>query len=525
MTSSKHISFNILPNILRETRPWHWRLQIVHELHPVVNAAFKLTDPKDYQQLCMEWPHTSVSDVTRLAFTPDDRAGVADRQTVTTVGKYLTRHFPALPDHSVRDLVAKYATASTFSVSSAIEDIVAAAQDGPPSCMQWTESEVDYAGHHPYEAYDPKYGWAIAVRRDGNSINGRALVMEREGRKYFVRTFQRPRSASQRYSEVDEQLNQWLTAQGYEHLGGWANEKLAYLESSDRNYDFVAPYIDGHTQNVDEDYQDGHRCLCITDDGVFKCTDTNGGYTEIGGCTCEDCGRRVSEDETRGVGYHNDRSVGECCIDEYTLAVGRRGEEYWVPNNEAVECDGEYYDSQYTSDNNIVCLHDGEYASIDDAICIESQGEWYRTDDDAIVEDHNDEWQMRDDCVELENGDWALSDDAWCCEASGEYYLSDDVDPVTIHGMTFHPDASAEDIAEAIKDKTGQENLFVGAVQAEVAVDSVTGESVHLMRGLSGMTRLVPESRVAFFKLANWTLVDTPIVTAYPHANSVYETL
>ena len=475
MITTKHVCFNQLPAILAGSRQWHTAQQAAHPMHPVIEAAFKLDDPTDYAQLCLEWPYVADTDKTRIAFTADDRAGDADRQTLTTVGKYLKRHFPTLLDHNIRDLVAKYASVSAFSISDSVADIIDAVQDGPPSCMQWDESKIDDTGAHPYAVYAPKFGWGIAVRKDGRQINARALVMQREqgGRnyKYFVRTYQRPSDTCARYSAPDEQLAQWLLAQGYEHRSSWRGEKIDYIKNADRCYDFVAPYIDGGAQCVSEGYdsETHNKYLVISDSGDYECTSQNGGYEEQNRCTCEDCDSRIDEDDSYLVGYHGERRVGPCCIDDYQMVIGRRGESYFVPDDEAVEVNGDYYDRDYLGEHGIVELHDGEYCMMDEAVYIESSGDWYRTDDSDIVEDHKSEWQMRENCVELENGDWALSDDAWCCESSGEYYLSDDVDPVVIHGLNFHPDTSAEDIAEAIKDRTGQTNLFVSpAERAEV---------------------------------------------------------
>jgi hypothetical protein len=542
--SAKHICFNDLPKILYQTRDWHRRQQQRHVLHPVIQAAFAYEDPRNYAQLALEWPYVADTDPTRLAFTQDDRAADADRQTLTTVGKYLKRHFPTMYDHTIRDLVAKYASASSFTVSCDIADIVKSVQDGPPSCMQWSEEQVDEVGCHPYEVYAPKFGWAIAMRKDGRQINGRALVMARKNGerdiKYFVRTYRRPTDACSRYSAPDEQLHQWLLAQGYEHRCSWRGEKLAYIEHNSRHEDFVAPYIDGSAQSVSEGYDAG-KYLAISDDGDWGCTNTNGTATASNSCTCEDCGGRVDEDDMYSIGYHGESTVGPCCIDNYTRVTGRRGETYYVPEDEAVECDGDWYDRDHLSEHDIVQLHDGDYVKIDDAVYIESQGEYYHSDDVDVVKDHNNEWQMCEDCVELENGDWAISDDTWCCEASGEYYLSDDEDPVTIHGMTFHPDTSAEDIAAAINDKTGQTNLFVptvtaaerAEVMAPIAAHTEPVEPKYLMRGQSGTTHLVRESSVQYFKDLQWVLVDTvaeflipaPVVTAHLHANSVYETI
>ena len=523
--SFSHKCFNDMPKILYQSRDWHRVQQQRHPMATVISAAYMLADARNYAQLALEWPYMSDTDVTRIAYTADDRAAEADRQTLTTVGKYLKRHFPTLPDHTIRDLVAKYATASEFSISNDPEAIVNAVQDGPPSCMQWSEEQVDEAGCHPYEVYAPKFGWSMAMRKDGRQINGRALVMQRMKNgtevKYFVRTYQRPSDTCSRYSAPDEQLHQWLESQGYERRNSWKGERLAYMHSNLRDMDFVAPYIDGGAQCVDAVNSNGENCLVITDDGEYECCSTNGGYEAKNSCTCEDCNRRIDEDDTYSVGYHGDTTVGPCCIDNYTRVTGRRGETYYVPEDDAVECDGEWYDRDHLSEHGIVQLHDGEYAQMDDTVFIESQGEHYRSDDEDIVEDHNNEWQMRDDCVELENGDWALEDDTWCCEVSGEYYLTDNDDPVVIHGLNFHADTSAEDIAEAINDKTGQKNLFVQqnvvlvseAERAEAMSTIVVApepvEQEFLMRGQSGTTHMVKESRVQHFKDLQWVLVDT----------------
>lgn len=490
MTTSKYTCFLHLPSILARSRDWHQRQQVEHDLHPAIHAAFRLEDPTDYAQLCLEWPYVSDTDKTRLAFTQDDRAGEADRQTLTTVGKYLTRHFPTLPDHTIRDFVAKYATVSVFGISAALKDIVSAVQNGPPSCMQWDEERVDEVGAHPYEVYAPKFGWAIATRKDGHKINARALVMRRAGTnggaevKYFVRTYQRPSDESARHSSPDDQLAQWLESQGYEHRSGWRGEKIAYIKHAQRGCEFVAPYIDGNAQSVNEGCDDGSSYLSIGSDGDYECTSQTGGYEEQNRCTCDDCNSRISEDETTGIGEDGDHRVGECCLDSYTCVHGRRGYEYYVHENNAVECDGEWYDSNYLSENDIVELHDGDYCKSDDAVYIESQGEHYRADDDAVVYDHAGDWQMREDCVLLENEEWALSDDAWCCAVSGDYYLTADIDPVVIHGLDFHPDTSAEDIAAEVKGRTGQANLFVSAAERAAVMAPIVVEPDNITADL-----------------------------------------
>ena len=438
-------------DIVRYSRVWHQSLQRKFKLHPAVVAAFNMHDPEDWQQLLLEWPHVAETDVTRLAYTRDERAGQDDRQTLTSLGKYLKQHWPNLADHHIRDFVAKYATAATFHIERTKEAIVRAVQKGPASCMQFDEDDegnrdqLNELGAHPYEVYDPQYGWHVATRRLGHQIVGRALLMQRDNiesmPKYFVRTYRH--KDGERYSQPDDELVQWLRDQGYDHHNEWKGERLAYIPSGHSDCDFIAPYIDGGAQEVDvenERMPDGtHRqYLHITRGGEWQCSNQDGTATEQNSCTCADCGRRISEDEQRGTGVYEDHVVGECCIDEYTQVTGRRGNEYYVPNDEAVEVDGTDYDRDYLSDNGIVELWDGEYCSMDDAVSVD--GEWYRANDDAIVCDHDGEYQLINDCVQLHDGEWALENDAWECAGSGNFYLYDDDAPVEIDGNMYHED-------------------------------------------------------------------------------------
>jgi hypothetical protein len=466
--SEKAKNFCTAARILSHSRFWHSRQQSHNPLHPAVAAAFKLDDPYDWQQLLLEWPYVSKTDVTRLAYTRDERGGEDDRQVLTSLGKYLKRHWPDMADHTIRDFVAKYATASEFRIERTTAAIVNAVQNGPASCMQFDEDDegnrdqLDTLGHHPYEAYAPCYGWHVATRRLGHQIVGRALLMQRDNDetagKYFVRTYKH--KDGETYSQPDDELIQWLKSQGYEHRSSWQGERLMYIASGKRHADseFIAPYLDGGAQCVDIDtahISEGKykRFLKICSDGAWSCSNTCGHATEQDTCQCEDCGSRVSEDDRRDVGMHHDRTVGECCIGDYTMVTGRRGNEYYVPNDQAVNVDDEYYDRDYLGDNSIVELHDGDYCSMDNAVCVNDEwyhcddetivcvnDEWYHCDDETIVCDHAGDYQLRDDCVELHDSEWALRDEAWECAGSGNWYLEEDNDPVFIDGETYHED-------------------------------------------------------------------------------------
>jgi hypothetical protein len=376
-----------LQAILAKSRRWHAREQQQAKLHPAVATALTKQRPKNWHLLILEHPHIA-DDNLRLAYTQNEKKALDNLQTVTSIGKYLKRHYPDTPDHILHSWAATYSP-DTFYLQNTKLDIIRAAEFGPSSCMQSTnrysnipfnsdnlpalmdgtidESELDT---HPYACYDPAYGWRMATRKSGDKILGRALV---NGTK-FVRSYAVPSGAGR--SEPDPHLEAWLEIQGITQASSWpAGTKLAKLEHPEGGT--MCPYLDGSRDNVDV-YRD---YLEIVSSGEYAAQQTDGTLEERGGSTCEDCGCRVSEDETYFVGRHEDRCVGSCCIDGYTLvrtSTSRRYGEYYVPDDQAVFVNGTDYDTENLPDD-IVCLEDGDYADIDDCVCIE--GEYYMEGD------------------------------------------------------------------------------------------------------------------------------------------------
>jgi hypothetical protein len=416
-----------------EGRGWHEKLQRRYEFHPAVWEAVNNGRPLDWHQLVLEYPHKAESDSNRLAYTRDERAGEADKQVITTIGKYLMRHFD-LPDHTIRDIVARHTCNDEMKFVRTMPEIINGVQNGPHSCMRWERRSGvacdDGIRRHPYEVYDPKYGWHMALRVDANGvINGRALCVTDDELSYWVRSYKRGDS----YSYTDEVLEAWLKSQGYEKRSEYRDGQQMALYPVDNN--FLAPYIDGDNRSVSRHSEH----LCIDCDGDWDCDET-GGQPASNGCTCEDCGDSFSEDDGYWVHIHEETHVCSSCIDDYTYAISRRGNHYYIRNDETVYVGDDWYDVNYLSDNGIVELPDGEYAHQEDCVYVESADAYYLIGDEDIVIAHNDDWQLRKNCVQLENGDWALADDCWCCAASGNWYLNDEDDYVEIDGETYHPD-------------------------------------------------------------------------------------
>lgn len=425
------------------TREWYARDVQRYQLHPVISDVIEKRHyrPLNWHLLALEFPHRSTVDFNRLAYTRDERAGIADRQVVTTIGKYLQRHF-VIPDHEIRDIVALHTTCGDMTIHHDMDSILEGARKGPHSCMSADIQVRCDDGHvrHPYEVYKPELGWSIALRRYEGRIDGRALIYKDDNHHYFVRSYKRDTGGG--YSYADEALEAWLYAQGIRKLAGWSGARIAAYRVNDG---YLAPYLDGCDEHVYA--EDG--VLVVTDerdDNTYEAQQTNGVTDECShGEPCEDCGAHHDEDDMYWVGVHEDRRVGSCCIDEYTYAYSRRGDRYYIPNDRAVDVGGEWYDTEYFGDNDIVELADGEYSHIDNATYIESTGEYYDCNDDAI-------------CYADDTGQYELTDDCWMCEATCKWY-TDDTEYVEVDGDKYHPDdapepAQAELELEAVADVT-----------------------------------------------------------------------
>ena len=423
-------------------RDWFKREFKHHKLHPAIEHVIRghRYRPRDWHQLLLEWPHRSVTDYNRLAYTRDERAGEADKQTVTTLGKYLMRHFD-MPDHEIRDVVALYTAAGDMRFIDNMDGILSALKRGPTSCMT-ADIEVrclDGEVRHPYEVYDPALGWSLAVRDNNGSIDGRALVYKhhRDGSLSFVRSYKRCPNGG--YSYADEVLEAWLKAQGVEKIDSWS-EVGAHMMYYEVRGTFLMPYLDGCNHQVILGHVDGVMRVIADDDGTYDCDQTCGTAEDADCVECEDCGARHDEDDGYWVGPYEDRRVGPCCIDDYRYVVGRRGNQYYVHENDTVyvESQDEWYDDSYLDDNNIVRLANGEYEHIDNAV--EVDGDWYHTDDDDITwDEYNERHQLVRDCVFTEDIGYVHKNYAWQCNHTSDWY-SDAVEWVEFEGERYHPD-------------------------------------------------------------------------------------
>lgn len=390
--------------IFRKSRVWYQREMTRAFMHPTIVKM--LNNPEqaqyltDWREMILEYPHTADTDATKIAFTENEAKGVADRQTVTTLGKYIKRHAPTMPDHVLRDMVM-LSVAEVVLVHT-LQEMIDAVQNGPKSCMQGGFRT------HPYSVYDPQYGWHMAIRREAGDIVGRCLCLTHGERKLFVRSY---RTNENGYSHSDEGMNAWLEERGYIHADGWPNG--AQLAAIWDGGDLVMPYIDGNNSrcNSCSDY------LIMDDCGDYDGDNTNGHASGAGGVSCADCGDNFDEEDGTYIGYHEDHHVCDDCAGGYTYAYGRNGNQYYVPDDDTVYVNGENYHTDYLDRNGIVYSEfAGEYYPQDECTQLDGSGDWV----------HNDDIHRSDFvCLDEDDGIYGMRDDCWQCSASACWYSND----------------------------------------------------------------------------------------------------
>ena len=442
-------------NVTNERKfDWFYRECNRYAEHPAVLAALKTARPHNWQQLLLEWPHQSLSDASRVAYTRDERAGETDKQTITSIGKYLRRHWPdtdTMPDHTIRDLVARYGTNVEYKIVRTMAEMIHHLHQGPGSCMVWRNDGVrcsDGQVRHPYQAYDPKHGWAMAVGILNGDTVSRALIIDKPDSKYFVRTYLKPTDGG--YSQADGGMENWLSEQGFTKQYSWRDgERMAYYPTSDH---FLAPYLDGNEKRVIlQNMSNDTAVLVIDSSGDYRLERTDGTpYYESEEDTfeCECCGDRTDNDDGYWVNRSEDEQVcRSCCDNNYTYVYGRRGNQYYVNSDYSVYVDGEYYDEDYLDDNSIVQLDNREYSHTDDAV--EIDGNWFVLDDDRI-------------CRTEDTDEYAMCEDCWQCAESCNWYTDDCTDYTEYEGERYHDDHIPAHIADATADKDETETTTEG---------------------------------------------------------------
>jgi len=417
--------YNLILSIVEWNRHGFFRKDL-HEAvrHCLTNHGY----PVNLQRLVLEHPRLSVDGV-RIAYCVSE-AKRSGAPTVTTIAKYIRRHWPNLKDHEIRDVDALFGPGK-LKVLTTVEEFIDGVQRGPASCMQWYTKKVDdetyyspgghgFTPRHPYMCYAPEFGWGMVIRTQGDDIHGRCITLTHEGQKCFVRSYAKPASSGS-YSETDQQIEAYLQANGYEKLRAWPEgAKLAKVEGRNGS-NYMLPFLDPGSdvleiggRNLTEDDDHFYR----DDSGYIEASSTDGSYDSEDNDyyqTCEDCDESVHEDEICTVGRSDSRCVCESCRDNnYTWALSRGGERRYIRDEDVVNVGNDSYDEQYLSENEIVELSNGDYAHYDDVVLVDD--EYY------LMEDVDSREKSTSDVVYTGDGDYAMRDDCKWCVYNSKWY-------------------------------------------------------------------------------------------------------
>lgn len=317
-------------------------------------------------------------------------------KTRTTLGRYLTRFLPDLPQTEVKRLADAYSVATKpanmqLIPNTAPDAWVWAYENGPVSCMTYNRDcryiNSGLGGRkHPVRAYAYSGNdLALAVlmpdgidaldmaatspnQNDTEMVLARAIVnVEQNG---WLRI----------YAQSDAHRDQLITElkrNGFRANSGCLDgQELAIVYSDEDG--FTCPYLDGDYTSV------SHRgnYLRVCDDGDYDGQNSTGWVESCIRELCSHCGdRHVNSDDDAyvdGVGV----VCGHCLDHYYTYAYVNRHEQDYIPDNQAICVDGEYYlnDASVLSSHDIEeCAVSGEYYSTSDMIAMdhgEHEGAW-----------------------------------------------------------------------------------------------------------------------------------------------------
>jgi len=339
--------------------------------------------------------HVSLSDPSKLAFTPNHEYGKRDRQVVMNIGRYLKKFYGEhLNDDQIRNL-ANVGKDKKLLWAYGVDDIMRVYNEGPQSCMKGKDAVQAYAYKYPEaEGGDLEFGLAHLANAEGG-ITARALVSLRH--KVFPRY----------YGDEGPILDSMLQDSGFKKVDSMEGfpTRLLHLPYESRDDAILMPYLDGDNKQIWGPEKDpagvrywqwgGTQPEGTEDrwaenaDGILWSSDPEDGDEEDDDYrTCDHCGESHHEDTMSHSEFHG-MEICESCTDRHYVNAyyGSHNEMTLVRSDEVVWCqsDDEYYvdRKRVLEYHNIVQVEDGDYYARSDTMLLTS-GERYQEDDDEL---------------------------------------------------------------------------------------------------------------------------------------------
>lgn len=388
---------------------WKWRELMRHPKAPYYLPWFghvdNLITSCERQQFGTHLIHISETDPARIAYTPSNEYGRADRQVVTSVGKYLTKYFlNSLGAETIRDAAdahrAVFAPGPVYFAFGA-DEIQRVYLEGPGSCMSHEPEAWEDTPEHPVRIYDGPDVAIAYMKADDGRITARTLVRIEEPLSYI------------RVYGDGTALVARLKRMGFQEADSLGGMRLRYVSAPDDHDGALCPYLDGISS-----VRIKGSFLVPTHGGEWDAQTTGGwaGYdaeqddTDTHYCSC--CDNPTYEGD--GIFDYNDNFVCDGCrADCYYLAiVDRHGHEAWVHEDRVILINDVAYHNSTSllqSHGFVLALND-EWIAEEDAFCF-PDGSYCPSDEVVELHDGSSGW-CEDNILELHDGRFARGEDA-----------------------------------------------------------------------------------------------------------------
>lgn len=359
--AEKFVAHFLGEDISIQVRARAWTTRMERSSPVWSNAPWFLKSP----YAALHFLHNATQVPGNVAYAENPGKLLADRFTSTRPGRYLTRFFSdVLSEQEIKSLAeaqdAMYGTGGDAVALKFIESTDKAGwvdiyERGPESCMRG-EGCVEVYAHE-------KSVLRLAYLESLGEITARAIV--REDTKQYVRCY--PNTNSDENQRWHTRMQIALEQAGYTH----GNLNGVWLDKVGNRGDeggWLMPYLD-YGKNGDQRVEENSEGYWVVGSRGFDATSQSGYIFGEEMRTCDNCGGDFPEDEVEYID-HSDECVCARCLDgNFVFAYGRRGSTYYVRVNDAVCVGGEWYDSEYLSDNDIgYCEYEEGYYHWDNLV-------------------------------------------------------------------------------------------------------------------------------------------------------------
>jgi len=363
------------------------------------------------------WVYVTADDPMKIGYTPTDAYGIADRQIVTTVGRFLRKHYPELSKESICHYVNQHRSTygpAELAIAFDAADIQHAYENGPSSCM----AGKDWSYENPYRIYDgPDTVLALLYR--GDRIVARTVCNINTDPMQYTRI----------YGDANV-LKTKLLELGFAE--GSLNDVRLRLHIVDDSC-AVCPYID----TVDRADIEGD--FLFLGDGDFSPQTTNGllqiynKEDDEDMFFCEHCEEDCSEEDNHACEAHNGHGgltiCSSCAEGSYTIAIiNRRAYEAYVHDAEIIEVRNQYY----LNDDDLLCALGFIYC--------DQEEQWFHPGD-ICTPKYRDEHCPTDKCTYGESNEWIHDDDAIKTDSGQTHHVDDTVE---IEGKVYSLEEAEE---------------------------------------------------------------------------------